>query len=763
MPTKLARLESTSTRTPAGRTPAGFAFAGLALAGLAVAGLALGCQALVGFGGAAGEQWPSWRGPRETGESSAVDLVSSWSVDGENLIWHQEWVGRSTPVVFDGRVCANARTGPGEIAAAKVACWDAGDGTRLWERTFNVYNTTVPFSRVGWASVVGDPETGYLYHHGVDGLIVALDRDGNTVWEWRLGEDTGRASGYGGRTQSPVIDGDQLILSNMGAFWGEHGAPRHRFFSFDKRSGDILWISLPGNRPWYDANAQGTPVVAEIDGRRLLIGGGADGWIYAMDASTGAPIWEFELSKAGINTTPVVIGTTVYFAHSEENVDGRTMGRVVAIDGTGRGNVTASNEIWRADGLGVGFSSPLYHEGVLYVVDNASNIVAINAESGEELWQIGAGTVGKSSPVWADGKIYYTEVNGRVFILRPGPEGAEIIDEEEITVEDGSRHAEIYGSPAIAYGRIYLSTEAGIFCIGDPSASFRTAAAPAVSPITPGIGAPAALQIVPAEVLADAGAEIDFELRAFDANGRPLGAQDGATWLVENLSGSIDGNGVFRAADGAGQAGKVIAELSGLSASARVRAYPPLPWEVSFESGSKPGWWTGGGLYRVEPMSGGMVLYKGPAATGLHRHVIYLGPDRMTGYTIEADLMGARQGRRRPDLGLINGGYTLDLQGVYQRLEVRAWASELDLRLGADERAAFAWQEDTWYRMKLRVDVEADHTLIRGKVWNRDNPEPEDWTITVTDPARIDHGAPGIYGYSPVDIYFDNLRVYANE
>jgi hypothetical protein len=65
--------------------------------------------------------------------------------------------------------------------------------------------------------------------------------------------------------------------------------------------------------------------------------------------------------------------------------------------------------------------------------------------------------------------------------------------------------------------------------------------------------------------------------------------------------------------------------------------------------------------------------------------------------------------------------------------------------------------------MKLRVDVEADHTLVRGKVWNRDDPEPADWTITVTDPARIEQGAPGIYGYSPVDIYFDNLRVYANQ
>ena len=157
------------------------------------------------------EEWSSWRGPHGTGESSAVNLVSDWSVDGDNLIWRQPFTGRSTPIVFNGRVCANGRQGDGMTQQAVVACWDAGDGTPLWRRDFNVYHTTVPFSRVGWASVTGDPETGYLYHHGVDGLLVALDRDGDTVWEWSRGEDTGRASGYGGRPQTPGIDGAQLI------------------------------------------------------------------------------------------------------------------------------------------------------------------------------------------------------------------------------------------------------------------------------------------------------------------------------------------------------------------------------------------------------------------------------------------------------------------------------------------------------------------------------------------------------------------------
>jgi len=729
--------------------------------------------ALLGAACAAGpsEQWPSWRGPRETGESSAVGLVSDWGVDGTNLIWHYEpFQGRSTPVVFDGRVCANARAGHDFTdMRATVACWDAGDGTLLWQQDFNVYNTTVPFTRVGWASVVADPETGYLYHAGVDGLLAAFDHDGNIVWQWRLGEDTGRASGYGGRTQNAIVDGDQLILSNMGANWGEYGAPRHRFWSFDKRTGEVLWISMPGNRPWDDANTMGTPVVAEIGGRRLLIAGGADGWVYAMDVATGAPVWEFELSKRGINTTPVVVGDTVYLTHSEENIDSRAMGRVVAINGVGSGNITATNELWRVDGLGIGFASPLYHDGVLYVVDNSSTLIALNADTGAELWTLDVGTVGKSSPVWADGKIYYTEVNGRVFIVQPGPNGGEILDEEYIEMpgqpEGLERHAEIYGSPAIAYNRVYISTEAGMFVIGDPTASYSGEGLPIDTSVPAGSGAVARLQVVPADVMLDAGQEVDFEVRGYDANGRPLGLQDGASWLLQDLSGTIDDNGVLRTADGVGQAGKAIAQIGDLTAEARVRAFAPLPWEIDFESGTKPAQWTGGGLYRPTEMDGAWVLHKAPVAAGLQRHVLYMGPDSMSGYTVEADIMGNRERRRWPDLGLINGSYTLDLQGAYQRLEVRAWGAELRLVKQFPDAAhvPFPWTENTWYTMKLRVDVQDDGTLVRGKVWQRGTPEPEEWTITVTDPMRITHGAPGIYGYSPVDIYFDNVRVYANE
>ena len=711
-------------------------------------------------GSAVAQDWPSWRGRMQNGVSEQTGLVSSWSVDGENLLWFQAYVGRSTPAVFDGRVCANGRTGDGVAKKEIVTCWNAEDGAKLWEHTFSVLNTTVPFNRVGWGSVTGDPETGYLYALNVDGHLHAFDRDGDVVWSWRLGEDLGRASGYGGRTSTPIIDEDRLVLSVIGSAWGDLGGPpRHRYVAFDKTNGHVRWVATPGGQP-ADLNTQSVPIVAVVNGQRLLIDGNADGRIYAMQARTGKKVWEFHLSKRGINVSPVIDGATVYVAHSEENIDGGTMGRVVAIDAAGSGDITATGEKWRLNDVAVGFSSPVIKDGRLYVIDNSANLVAIDAAAGAVVWEHSVGNVGKSSPVWADGKLYVTEVNGNVHILQPGADGVTELDSEDLEV-DGGREAEIYGSFAPAYGRLYVTAESGIYCIGGPGAPFdpAPAASPGFGPETAPTGTVASLQVVPAEVIADAGQSIDFRLLAFDANGQPAG-ETTATWTLEGLTGSRLGvGGEFEAGSGAAsQAGRVIATVGEVSAAARVRIFPALPWTENFENGRPPHWIGGGGNVAAVDEGGEQLLRKGPSRTGIHRHAIYIGPSTLSNYTVQADVMSTQRGRRRPDIGLINSGYTMDLQGNHQRIEVRSWAAELRMA----ERFPFAWDPDVWYTLKLRVDLDDGRALVRGKVWRRGEAEPAEWTVTVEDPEPVRQGSPGLIGYSPIDIYYDNVQVMEN-
>jgi outer membrane protein assembly factor BamB len=705
--------------------------------------------------GATASEWPMWRGASFDGVSDETGLVSSWSPEGENVIWKADFIGRSTPVVAGGQACVIGRVGEGIERQEVVACYDADNGKKRWEHRFNVYNTTVPFNRVGWASLAADVETGNIYAHGVAGQLIAYDRDGNILWEYFTAERYGRASGYGGRTQTPIIEGDLLIISFVTAGWGDLARPSHRTFAFDKRTGELIWIATPGGFP-KDMNTQSVPVVATVKGQRLLIGGNADGWIYALRVDSGEKVWGFHLSKRGINSSVVVKDDKVWVSHSEENIDSANMGRVVNIDATGSGDVTKTKELWRFD-LQAGFPSPALHEGRLYVIDNSANLHAFDASNGTELWVHSLGTVGKGSAVVADGKIYATETNGHVHILKLTDEGVEPLDKDEVTLADG-HYAEVYGSPAIAYGRVYIATEGGIYCLGKKGEKIK---APKKAVMKKGDGKATTPLIVPAEALLAPGETATFRVRGIDGASRLVDMQ-GATFAVEGAGGKIDKAGKFTAGD-AVAAGKIVAKVGEATSAARVRVIPPLPWEEDFESlpeGRHPIHWVGAaGKFKVGNVDGNKMILQEPRARGLQRSFTYMGPSDLTNITIQGDLMGTKKGRRIPDMGLIAGGYTIDLQGNHQRIQIRSWASEFRMAQQVD----FPWELETWYRMKMRVENHGDKAVIKGKVWPRDKEEPADWSITVEDPLPIAGGSPGLVGYAPATVYYDNLKVTVNE
>lgn len=723
------------------------------------------------FAAGAGE-WTHWRGPSHNGVSDAQGLPSTWSSEGENLIWRADFTGRSTPVVFDGRVCATGRVGD-EIDRQEVAaCWDAETGEKLWEHRWNVFLTTVPFTRVSWGDPAADSETGYLFVQAVNGQIFAFDRDGNIAWSWRMYEDLGRFSGYGGRTNSPIVDEDRVIFHSISSMWGPHRPGGDRYIAFDKRTGEVLWLTPRNGPPAKDLNTYSTPVVAMLGGQRQLITAGADGWIRALNARTGEDIWKFHLSQRGLNSSVVFDDTTVYATHSEENIDEGLMGRVVAIDASGHGDVTTTHEKWRVSEITAGYASPALGDGILYVPDNSANILAYDAATGEELWHHNYGTVGKGSPVLADGKLYVTEVNGNVVIIEVGMDGAKTLDKEYLEVPDANRYAEIYGSVAIGYGRIYFTTEEGIYSIGDKSKPFKAEAgkARALKEAKPTKDAkPASLRVVPAVAVAKASEKIEFRADIFDDRGRSLGTTRRATWSLNGLPGSISEDGIvsFDAAKFNGtHVGTVTAKIGDLEAVSHLRIGGPLPWSEDFSGidvDKAPASWLGIGKgAKVVDLDGNKVLRQPKAASGAPRATLLMGPASMSGYTIQADIRGAKVGRRYTDLGVVNSGYTFEIQGAHQRLKIGSWSSENRMAVQQD----FSWEMDVWYTLKLRVDIvgegEKAKAVIRGKAWKQGEAEPTDWSITAEDPYPVRHGSPGLYTFAPVPSFFDNVHVTAS-
>src|SRR3989442_843325 len=157
--------------------------------------------------------WPEARGPNRDGVSTETGLVEKWVLNGQNQLWRAPYGGRSAPIVVGNRVYVQNPTGRGPTLQERVMCLDADTGKPIWEYAFNIFQSDVPPHRVGWASPAADPETGNIYALGVGALVIALSKDGKLVWERSVGEEFAAFTTHGGRTMSPLIDGDLLILS----------------------------------------------------------------------------------------------------------------------------------------------------------------------------------------------------------------------------------------------------------------------------------------------------------------------------------------------------------------------------------------------------------------------------------------------------------------------------------------------------------------------------------------------------------------------
>lgn len=725
-----------------------------------------------------GNDWPSWRGPEQTGMTREKAVVTSWSEDGDNLLWKIPVGGRTTPIVMNGRVFAITPVGSGACLGERVICLDATSGRTIWEHRFNVFHTDIVENRLGWTSVVGDPETGNIYAHGTGGEFFCFSRDGEVLWKHSLTEEHGRSSGYGGRLHTPIIDEDRVVISIVYILtrWGT--GPKkagHRYIAFDKRTGDVRWTSQPGGRP--TNTTYSAPAVTVIDGKRMLIAGNADGNVYGMMARTGEKIWTFRFSKTGINTSIVTEGKYAYVTQSEENITGTEMGSVVCLDASRSGDITESGVVWRRDGNTVGYSSPALANGRLYVVTNSATMICFDAKTGKKFWEYSLGRAMKGSPVvTVDGVIYATEVNGRFLILRDGGDHCEALDITEFP-DRGDLAVEINGSPAVADGRVYFMNFFDMFCLGKRVSQVTVSRTPSLPPeAAPDATTPTTLRIVPAEVTLAPGERTKFVAQLFDANGRSLSFTP-PRWSIEGVNGLLEDGGAFVAGtDNAFSAGVVRAALGKMRAEARVRISPVLPIHESFDGmklGTQPpGWFGVDARTKLVEKDGSIVFQKlalRPSAK-YARMRAYSGPVIPTGYTVEVDMLGTPKIGRRPklsDMGVINSRYKMILLGFEKRIRLVTYSPIPRLQ----KEIPFDWQPDTWYRAKFSVNIAGEKGVVRAKVWPRDGAEPSDWMIEMEDPCPNLEGSPGLYVYSKgatatkpgASVFFDNYRVYRNE
>jgi outer membrane protein assembly factor BamB len=147
------------------------------------------------------------------------------------------------------------------------------------------------------------------------------------------------------------------------------------------------------------------------------------------DARTGEPLWSMGKHSEIVVPTPFVAHDLIFVASGYSPVQ-----PIVAIRPTARGDISlpsgekiSEHIVWSTTRNGPYMPSPIVYGDYLYICSNSGVLTCYYAKTGEEVYRKritapGGGLAFTASPLAADGHLYFPAEDGRVVIIKAGPE-----------------------------------------------------------------------------------------------------------------------------------------------------------------------------------------------------------------------------------------------------------------------------------------------------------------------------------------------------
>lgn len=742
---------------------------------------------------ASANDWTNWRGPLQNGVS--LEHYKNAGKLAEKPAWSYPARSRGAPVVVDGKLVLWGYKGETTDLIELLTVLDAKTGAKLWEVEIPDYLSDSIYNRYSIGAPTVDPETKRIYLVSNAGLFLCYELDGTKVFEMPLMEDLGRMTFPNSRVGSPVIEGDLVLIHFIFSNWGADGPAADRAYGFDKKTGELVWWTLPGVSPPVDSSFS-TPVLETRDGKRVAYFTTGCGNLVCINARNGKSYWRMPLCKNGMNPSVVLHKGKAIAIHGDENVDNSEKGRLTAVKlpekltaaapGTDTTVLPPTAEVWR-NPIGATSSSPVLVGDTLYQLTDGGELYAIDANSGKDLWKKKLSNANlHSSPLFVDGLLYCPMMEGKLVVVRPTDKDGEIVQEIQLS---GSNSAQCLGAPVVCDGMLYVSTTESFHAFAIPNEGVIVDPAPQAE--IPNAGKAVALQIIPAEVAMFRGGKQSFRIRSVDANGMVVSPKvEGVKWesfipatakVKATLDAKFNAQGELEAkADAKPSAGAFKATAAdGTFGTIRGRVLKALPITEDFEAyqlteqfpadQANPAYafaypplpWIGARFkFQVMEKDGNKVFGKSFDRLLFQRGTVFVAPSTLSNYTMQADVMTDGSARSKADIGLINQRYLICLRGNANKLEISSNLERLS------QAASFKVSANTWYTLKTRVDTAADGSgVVRGKVWPKGQPEPEAWTVEAKVPRAHKQGSPGIFGFTPMNqkrVFLDNLSITAN-
>lgn len=462
---------------------------------------------------AAASDWSQFRGPNGTGVSDAKDLPIAIG-PATNVVWKTAIPpGHSSPVLTATRIFVTAHTAGKDAYRLLVLCLDRKTGRMLWQREVPRVNKGRLENVNGPASPSAVTDGSNVFAFFQEFGLIAFSADGREKWRMPLGP----FNIFYGFGASPILVDNTLILSvdqdNAAYLLAIDPATGKQRWKVDRPhvisgystptvyrpAGGGAQVVIPesfqltaysvgdGTKVWWVRGlACEMKSVASLDGEYLYINGWGfpqnqpgrqvktvswDEGLLRYDANHDGKIGADEIK--GAEPMDRLLRPNVAFEAFDLNRDQTLVPRewdvframmaaengLLAIKLGGAGDMTDTAIRWRYQRPVPQVPSTLLYAGTLFMVNDSGILISFDPATGTVIKQGRLkGAIDKyfASPVGADGKVWLVSQDGTVSVVSAKGEW------ESLAV--APLDEEVFATPAIADGRIYIRTKGTLYC-----------------------------------------------------------------------------------------------------------------------------------------------------------------------------------------------------------------------------------------------------------------------------------------------------------
>lgn len=429
---------------------------------------------LIVVGGSLAADWPQWRGPNRDAKSADTGLLKQWGESGPPLAWRIDKLGGGDagPAIAAGRIFIMSNRGDEEV----VLALSEKDGSEIWVTPLGpAFAQRASQGREGpGCTPTVDGER--LYVEGLAGNVACLQMaDGKILWRRNLTEDFGGRVPMWSYRESPLVDGDKLIVTPGGA--------DAILVALNKLTGETIWkatlpdspagdSATPGNSGDGRGGARGpgggggaayaSPIAIDFDGQRQYVQLTARTLI-GVASSDGKFLWRYDrpANRMGINCATPLYQDGMVFASSAYGAGAG----LVKLSKNADGAVTAE-EVYATTDMQNHHGGVILLDGCLYGASGGNEggaLVCLDFKTGKILWdqRATAGRRAKGSLTLADGMLYYRMEDGVVCLIEPNPQ--QYTERGRFQQPDRTR-VPAWAHPVVANGKLYIRDQDILFC-----------------------------------------------------------------------------------------------------------------------------------------------------------------------------------------------------------------------------------------------------------------------------------------------------------